>query len=223
MQLHAPEIFTIRIQNSRSVRIPLNLWFQEQGTPDFHFMPHQELFSVPIHACTLSWYLMQPGIIRVQGHATVLKDPDTVILSFTISGQTMKYDHSVRQVNTRVETLRDELEKSPIDRKALKTTNFSITSDSRYDEEEKGRIFLGFVCKHDRRLELPSDKQEPGRIIDHLAVSMSQPEMKISIDVRDKDGLHREGNDRKGRPGRTEQCRDPGEGCRRTTGTDREY
>ncbi len=35
--------------------------------------------------------------------------------------------HSVRQVNTRVETLWDELEKSPTDRKTLKTTDFSIT------------------------------------------------------------------------------------------------
>ncbi len=35
---------------------------------------------------------MQPRIVRVQGHATVSKDPDTAILSFVIPGQNMKYD-----------------------------------------------------------------------------------------------------------------------------------
>jgi hypothetical protein len=42
---------------------------------------------------------MQPGIIRVKGYGMVSKDPDTVILSLTISGQHMKYDWSISQVN----------------------------------------------------------------------------------------------------------------------------
>ncbi len=156
------------------------------------FLTITGLFSVTIQGYSLSWYLMQPGIIRVQSYATVSKDPNTVILSFTISGQHMKYDRSISRVNIRVETLRDELDKSPVGRKALKTTNFSITSDSRYDEKEKGRIFPGFVCKHDLRLELPFNKQELGKIIDNLVVSMGHAEMKISFDVRDMESLHTE-------------------------------
>ena len=79
--------------------------------------------------------MQQPKIIRVQGHATVLKNPDTVILSFSISGRDKKYDESIKSVNNRVEILRNELEKSQVDRTALKTTNFSINADFRYDEK----------------------------------------------------------------------------------------
>ena len=136
--------------------------------------------------------MQQPKIIRVQGHATVSKNPDTVILSFSISGRDKKYDESIKSVNNRVEILRNELEKSQVDRTALKTTNFSINSDFRYDDKNKENIFLGYICNHALRLELPFNKKEVGKIIDNLAISMSQAEMRISFDVKDKESLHQE-------------------------------
>ena len=135
---------------------------------------------------------MQPKIIRVQGHAKVSKNPDTVILSFTITGRDARYEQSIRQVNNRVEALRDELEKSHIDRKALKTTNFSISSDTHYDEKKRENVFIGYICHHNLRLELPFDKKELGKIIDNLAVSSSHAVMTISFDVKDKESLQKE-------------------------------
>jgi hypothetical protein len=135
---------------------------------------------------------MEPRVIRVQGHATIAKNPDTVVLSFSISGRDMKYDQSIKRVNTRVETLRDELERLGIDQKALKTTDFSIHGDDRYDDRTKERIFLGYVCHHRLQLELPFDKEELGKIIDTLAGSMSHAEMRISFDIHDKESLHLE-------------------------------
>ena len=67
---------------------------------------------------------MQPKIIRVQGHAKVSKNPDTVILSFTIAGRDVKYEQSIRQVNNRVEALRDELERSGIDPESTENHKF---------------------------------------------------------------------------------------------------
>jgi uncharacterized protein len=135
---------------------------------------------------------MQPRVIRVQGHATIAKNPDTVVLSFSISGRDMKYDQSIKRVNTRVETLREELERLGIDQKALKTTNFSIQSDSRYDDRKKEHVFLGYVCNHSLQLELPFDKEELGKIIDTLAGSISHAEMRISFGILDKEGLRLE-------------------------------
>jgi uncharacterized protein YggE len=135
---------------------------------------------------------MEQQKIRVQGHATVSKKPDIVVLSFTISDRDLKYEMSIEKVNVRVKTLRNDLIPFKIDTKSLKTTRFNISTDSKYDEKGKKYTFLGYVCTHGLRLELPFNKQDLGNIIDRLAVSTSHAEMRISFEIKDKEGLHKE-------------------------------
>lgn len=135
---------------------------------------------------------METRTIRVQGHANVSKRPDIIVLSFAVVEKELVYQDCIRNTNIRVEVLNSELEKLHIDKKSLKTTNYSISTDYEYDDKKKERVFTGYKVNHSLRLELPFDKEQTGRIIDMLSLSKSRAEMNISFDLKDKQALQKE-------------------------------
>lgn len=135
---------------------------------------------------------MEIRTIRVQGHANVSKRPDIIVLSFVVVEKELIYQDCIRNANQRVEILQLELEKLHIDKKSLKTTNYSISTDYVYDDKKKERVFTGYKVNHSLQLELPFDKEQTGRIIDLLSLSKSRAEMNISFDLKDKQALQKE-------------------------------
>ena len=135
---------------------------------------------------------METRTIRVQGHANVSKRPDIIVLSFAVVEKELVYQDCIRNANQRVEILQLELEKLHIDKKSLKTTNYSISTDYVYDDKKKERVFTGYKVNHSLQLELPFDKEQTGRIIDMLSLSKSRAEMNISFDLKDKQALQKE-------------------------------
>ena len=71
----------------------------------------------------------------------------------------------------------------------MKTAYFTVNSEYTTKPKTNDRIFAGYVCTHNARLELPFDKKGLNDIIDTLSISLCMAEMRISFDIKDKEGL----------------------------------
>ncbi len=125
------------------------------------------------------------------GANTVTRSPDTVVLSFTISGRHIQYNECIQEANRRINIFRSDFEHLKSDKKSLKTTYFTVNSEYTTKPKTNDRIFAGYVCTHNARLELPFDKKGLNDIIDTLSISLCMAEMRFSFDVKDKEGLEK--------------------------------
>lgn len=134
---------------------------------------------------------MRDRSLVVTGRGEASAEPDIIVLRFGINAREDSYSGSIERLDERVESLRRDLETVGIDRKLLKTTNFHVREDSRYDRKKNKNVFLGFVASHDLRLELPMDREVLNRVLGRVAESASEARLGISFDVSDKESLRR--------------------------------
>ena len=72
--------------------------------------------------------------ISVKGVGTIEVEPDWVVLSFSVENLDTDYAESINGLNESVNRLRSVLGPLGIERKELKTSNFSVGTERRYDE-----------------------------------------------------------------------------------------
>jgi len=130
---------------------------------------------------------MKKRVLRVTGQGTVTAEPDLVVLSFDIEERNMEYEECILSMNSRVDTLRKELESFGIEKKALKTTDFSVKPDYVYDDKRRKQVFNGYLSHHKLFLKLDLNRERLNAILDTLAQSASTAKMSIAFEVKDKD------------------------------------
>lgn len=118
---------------------------------------------------------MKKRVLRVTGEGTVTAEPDLVVLSFDIEERKMKYEECILSMNSRVDTLRKELESLGIEKTALKTTDFSIKPDYIYDDRRREQVFNGYLSHHKLILKLDLNRERLNAMLDTLAKSASMP------------------------------------------------
>jgi uncharacterized protein len=128
-------------------------------------------------------------IIKVQGRGIVSTEPDICILSFDVEDQRMEYSDCLSCLNQRTEQLRQELRESGINIHGLKTTNFGISVEHRYLEEEY--IFDGYRGSHRLHVEVPSDKDLLNKILGKVAEGYSGAEISLAFSVKNKESLRK--------------------------------
>ncbi len=142
-------------------------------------MPQPENSTVPRRTLT------------VTGRGTASADADLVILRFSVAGRDPSYAASVEELNRRVEALRADLEASGVERDRLRSTDFNIRPDTRYDRERDEEIFLAYVASHRLRLELPFDRDVLNGVLTRVARSASEAAVSVSFEVSDGEALRR--------------------------------
>ncbi len=142
-------------------------------------MPQSENSTVPRRTLT------------VTGRGTASADADLVILRFSVAGRDRSYAASVEELNRRVEALRADLEASGVERDGLRSTDFNIRPDTRYDRERDEEIFLAYVASHRLRLELPFDRDVLNGVLTRVASSASEAAVSVSFEVSDGEALRR--------------------------------
>ncbi len=113
----------------------------------------------------------------------------------------------MNELNSRVESLRRDVEAAGIERAKLKTTRFGIHTRTKWVEYEEGEtfastsrrtrrsrregeeVFLGYAAEHGLTLTLPIDQDLLNRAFKAVASSASEPRVSISFDVENKDAL----------------------------------
>jgi hypothetical protein len=130
---------------------------------------------------------MNPRILRVTGEGQAYVPPDLVVLRFDIEERKMQYETCITSMNTRVDTLRNELVSLGIEKSLLKTIGFSIEPDYVYDDKLKKRMFNGYLSHHYLRLKLDLNRERLNHILDTLTKSASMATMKLGFEVKDKE------------------------------------
>lgn len=130
---------------------------------------------------------MKKRVLRVTGEGTVTAEPDLVVLIFDIEERKMKYEECIISMNSRVDTIRRELESLGIEKTALKTTDFSVKPDYVYDDKRREQVFNGYQSHHKLLLKLDLNRERLNVILDTLAKSASTAKMSIAFEVKDKD------------------------------------
>ena len=128
-------------------------------------------------------------VVKGQGVASV--EPDLTILSFTVLGRDPSYSTAVEELNDRVETLREDITKEGVGRHRLKTTDFQVRTQNRYDEDTDEFVSSFYEASHTLRLELPVNKEHLDRVLGRVAQSASEASVSVSFDISDREGLKR--------------------------------
>ncbi|WP_276496753.1 SIMPL domain-containing protein [Pontibacter litorisediminis] len=123
--------------------------------------------------------------LQITGKGKLSVAPDIVILSFDATAQQWEYEKTVNALNGKVEELRRIIENMGLERKSLKTKDFSVRKDTSWNKETGKHDFNGFSASHHLELELPLDKAIINRLLIQIAHSLDNLDFSIAFGVRD--------------------------------------
>lgn len=122
--------------------------------------------------------------LKVKGVGRASQSPDLIVIHFELKSSDYNYDKALRDLNARTVILRQDIEKAGFSKNDLKTTNYSINTDYRYEKGEK--IFLGYIAKHNMKLEFDYDMTKLNQLIQTISDSVADPEYNIKFEIKDK-------------------------------------
>jgi uncharacterized protein YggE len=127
--------------------------------------------------------------VRSVGRATL--PPDRTVITFELEALKTDYLDSINDLNARVETLRDRLEKAGFARSDLKTTDFGVKAhhDFRGEGNKRELTFIGWKAGHDLRLVLPVDRDRLNKALVAITGGGIQSEIGVSFEVSDRHAL----------------------------------
>ncbi len=123
-------------------------------------------------------------ILSVKGVGQVSKIPDLMVVNFEIMSQSYDYDKAMNELNKRTNILKQDIMKANFSKEDLKTTDYSIDTDYKYENNEK--IFLGYKAIHQLRLEFDYKQEVLNQLINIVSKSDAEPVYRLSFEVKDK-------------------------------------
>ena len=130
---------------------------------------------------------MSEGSLSVQGRGQVSAEPDLAVISFDVRGRAWEYGEAIDDLNEKVEALRGDLEQAKIARETLKTRDFSIDAEHRYEDDE--RIFNGYEARHQLAVEVENDRETLNEVLNAVTRGHSDAAFSLSFGVKDGQAL----------------------------------
>lgn len=123
--------------------------------------------------------------LHITGKGKLSITPDIAIISFDAEAHELEYEKSVTALNNKVEELRFIIEKQGIDRKSLKTKDFSVRKETTWSKKTERHEFNGFRASHSMELEIPLQKEIINTLLRQIAGKLSNLDFSISFGVKD--------------------------------------
>lgn len=130
--------------------------------------------------------------ITVKGSAKLSLRPDYVVITMTVTAEDRSYDQAMELATAHLESLRDALAAIGYDRKELKTTDFRVSTEYDFQNDQYGngrRVFRGYVCTHDLKLSLDFDAARLGETLSAITGCKAAPELNVRFTVKDADAV----------------------------------
>ena len=130
--------------------------------------------------------------ITVKGSAKLSLRPDYVVVTLSLTAEDPSYDAAMSQANARLEALRDAIAAVSFDRKDLKTTNFRVSTEYDFQNDQYGngrRVFRGYACTHELKLSLDFDAARLGETLSAITGCEATPELNVRFTVKDSDAV----------------------------------
>ncbi len=123
--------------------------------------------------------------LQITGRGKLSVTPDTIFLSFNVSSQRNEYEETIIALNQQVEELRIAVEREGVERKKLKTTNFSVRKETTWNKKTEKYDFAGFKATHNLELELPLEKALINSLLNKITQQLNDLDFNISFGVKD--------------------------------------
>ena len=130
--------------------------------------------------------------ITVKGSAKLSLRPDYVVITMTLTAEDKDYDEAMAQGSARLDALRDALAAIGYDRKELKTTNFNVSTEYDFQNDQYGngrRVFRGYACTHELKLALDFDAARLGETLSAITGCEATPDLNVRFTVKDTDAV----------------------------------
>ena len=130
--------------------------------------------------------------ITVKGSARLSLRPDYVVITMTVTTEDKSYDEAMALAAGHLESIRDALANLGYDRKALKTSNFNVSTEYDFQNDRNGngrRVFRGYACTHELRLSLDFDAARLGETLSAITGCKAEPELNVRFTVKDTDAV----------------------------------
>lgn len=132
--------------------------------------------------------------IQVKGIGRIKRTPDTIVISICLEAKSPSYSVAVEDAAKQMRRIQGNIASLGFKKEDLKTKDFAINPDFR-DVREDGeylRHFLGYKVTQSLSLSFPIDMEMLNKVISVLAMSIVNPEVRISFIIADEDGAKKE-------------------------------
>jgi uncharacterized protein YggE len=103
---------------------------------------------------------MEKRTIVITGTSTLNVKTDYINIRFHIDKLDISYKKSLSLLTEQVSKITDILYKEGFSKEDLKTSDFNIRKDTRYDDKKKQYVFLGYRVTETLTLSFPIDNQK---------------------------------------------------------------
>lgn len=128
--------------------------------------------------------------IQVEGNGKASAAPDEIKLQLTIGSLGTEYGEVIEAQDRKVRLLKDAFVACGVERSAIKTEDFKVMVDRRYDENNK-EIFIGYRGLHDLALCFSLDRSLLNALLAECPGSEATPDISINFRVSNAESLQR--------------------------------
>lgn len=129
-------------------------------------------------------------LLKVYGEGQAQAEPDTVTLSLNVTGIAKEYATAVNQLNSTTERLKSSVQTSQLSITELKTSDFSIHTETKYENGQN--IDIGYRASHRMSVVLDYDKQVLNNLIELMSYNQSNAELQVSFSLKNPEVLHQQ-------------------------------
>lgn len=138
---------------------------------------------------------IMPRTITVKGIGNVKTAPDYIVISMNLESQNTDYDETMELAAKQIAYLNTSLEVIGFEKKAVKTTNFSVRTDYDNVKDRNGnykRVFNGYICSHNLKVEFDFDTKKLAQTLSAISKCLAKPELTIRFTVKDPSAINKE-------------------------------
>lgn len=95
--------------------------------------------------------------LNITGTGKISLTPDLAVINFPLSCVDFDYAAALKSLNKTVAQLKEILAKPGIEPNQLKTHDFRVDRETRYNKNRETYEFIGYNARHDLSLEIPFD------------------------------------------------------------------
>ncbi len=131
--------------------------------------------------------------IAVKGVGSLRVKPDCIVIGMELEAKDEIYERAMVLSSEQIEELTKALAEAGFEKEDLKTASFSVRTDYRSEQNEKGnyvQVFDGYVCRSSMKLSFAMDMKRLGLVIGAVGSCKAKPEMNISFTVKDPEAVN---------------------------------
>ncbi len=129
-------------------------------------------------------------LLKVYGEGQAQAEPDTATLSLNVTGVAKEYTTAVNQLNSTTERLKSSVQASQLPMIELKTSDFSIQTETKYENGQS--IDIGYRASHRMSVVLDNDQQVLNAMVELMSHSQSNAEFQVSFSLKNPEVLRQQ-------------------------------